>query len=232
MIKTIRPFIRKQWKELRATFYILLFVVVPIRSSIADWNWVPTGSMNPTILEGDLVFVNKAAYDLRIPFTFKRLHQWSNPQRGDMIVCFSPVDSVRLVKRVIAVPGDSIEMRNNKLIVNGRPLEYRRAQDETTRDLQEDLKRRAIALEEDLFGRKHNMLSIPSILAVRNFSQRTLPEGEYFVMGDNRDNSKDSRFFGFVKRSTIIGEVKAVILSLNKLDRYQPRWRRFFTLIH
>ena len=231
MNETIRRFIRKQWKELRATVYFLLFVVVPIRSSVADWNWVPTGSMNPTILEGDLVYVNKAAYDLRVPFTLKRLHQWSNPKRGDMVVCFSPDDSVRLVKRVIAVPGDSIEMRNNRLIVNGQPLEYRPAQNEATRDLPADLKRRSVAAEEDLFGKRHNVLTIPSILAVRDFSQRTLPEGDYFVMGDNRDNSKDSRFFGFVQRSSIIGEVKGVILSLNKLDRYQPRWRRFFSPI-
>jgi signal peptidase I len=87
-------------------------------SAIADWNDVPTGSMNPTILAGDRIFVNKLAYDLRISFTTWRLAHWDNPRRGEIVVFFSPVDGTRLVKRVIGVPGDVIAMNGNRLYIN------------------------------------------------------------------------------------------------------------------
>ena len=82
---------------------------------MADLNWVPTGSMNPTILEGDCLLVNKAAYDLRVPLTFQRVARWAEPERGDIVICFSPTDGTRLVKRVIGLPGDTLELRDNDL---------------------------------------------------------------------------------------------------------------------
>src|SRR5210317_713743 len=124
----IKNYLKKQWKEWRVFIFLIIFVVIPFKSSLADWNWVPTGSMNPTILEGDLIFVNKVAYDLRFPLTMHRLAKWSDPQRGDIVVCFSPPKKdnkrTRLVKRVIALPGDTISMRNNTLFINGQPLDY------------------------------------------------------------------------------------------------------------
>src|SRR3972149_3436745 len=95
----VKKWVLGYWRQWRATVFLVVFVILPVKSSLADFNWVPTGSMNPTILEGDLVFVNKVAYDLRIPFTFYRLAEWSAPQRGDIVICFSPDDGIRLVKR-------------------------------------------------------------------------------------------------------------------------------------
>src|SRR3990172_5078518 len=80
---------RRLWRQWRGVVIFVVFVVVPVKSSLADWNWVPTGSMNPTILEGDLIYVNKIAYDLRIPLTRQRLASWSQPQRGDIVICLS-----------------------------------------------------------------------------------------------------------------------------------------------
>ena len=99
------------WREWIKPLGLAAIILFPLRSAVADWNWVPSGSMKPTILEGDLVFVNKLAYDLKVPFTLWRMARWDNPQRGDIVVFFSPKDGVRLVKRVIAVPGDVVEIR-------------------------------------------------------------------------------------------------------------------------
>src|SRR5437667_11789572 len=103
---------------------IMALVLFAARSSFADWNKVPTGSMKPTILEGDRIFINKLAYDLKVPFTTWHIAEWSNPQRGDIVVFFSPHDGQRLVKRVIGLPGDTIELRNNALVINGDPVTY------------------------------------------------------------------------------------------------------------
>jgi signal peptidase I len=118
---------RERWKNLwRETKALALTIIIltAVRSAIADWNDVPTGSMNPTIVQGDRVFVNKLAYDLKVPFTTWHLAQWSNPKRGDIVVFFSPVDGTRLVKRVIGLPGDKIELANDRLLINGRPSQY------------------------------------------------------------------------------------------------------------
>src|SRR5213593_920316 len=106
-------------------FLAMLLVISSLRSALADWNDVPTGSMKPTIEEGDRVVVNKLAYDLKIPFTMIEVAKWGDPKRGDIVVLFSPVDGVRLVKRVVAVPGDRIEMRENQLFVNGRAASWK-----------------------------------------------------------------------------------------------------------
>src|ERR1700761_6186787 len=103
---------------------IIACVLFAMRSAVADWNDVPTGSMKPTIMEGDRIFVNKLAYDLKVPFTTWHLAQWDNPKRGDIVVFFSPADGERLVKRVIGLPGDRIELRNDQLFVNDQPLKY------------------------------------------------------------------------------------------------------------
>src|SRR5271169_6582823 len=121
-------------KEVRP-FLILALVMFSLRSSLADWSDVPTGSMKPTILEGDRVFVNKLAYDLKVPFTTRHIAEWSNPQRGDIVVFFSPRDGQRLVKRVVGLPGDTIELRNNGLVLNGKPVEYQPIAEELLRDV-------------------------------------------------------------------------------------------------
>jgi signal peptidase I len=221
--------IHRIWKECRVTIFFILFVIVPAKSSLADWNWVPTGSMNPTILEGDLIFINKMAYDLRFPLTLHRLAKWSNPERGDIVVCFSPDDGTRLVKRVIGLPGDTIELRNNTLFLNGEPSNYTIINPKYKEDLPGELKVKSVLAMEDLDGFSHVVMSIPSILAIRNFGPVTVPKDSYFVLGDNRDQSKDSRYFGFVERKSIIGKAKGIITSFDITDKFQPRFKRFFS---
>src|SRR4026208_2347671 len=110
------------WKREIRPLLILALILFSIRSSLADWNVVPSGSMQPTILEGDRVFVNKLAYDLKVPFTTWHVAEWSNPKRGDMVFFYSPYDGHRLVKRVIGLPGDTLELRNEILVLNGQPV--------------------------------------------------------------------------------------------------------------
>ncbi|MBN1805615.1 MAG: signal peptidase I [Sedimentisphaerales bacterium] len=225
----IKKYILKQWKECRVTIFFILFVLIPAKSSLADWNWVPTGSMNPTILEGDLIYVNKIAYDLRVPLTLHRLAKWSNPKIGDIVVCFSPDDGTRLVKRIIGLPGDTIELINNTLFLNGEPANYTPTNPKYKEQLPGDLKEKSVLAIEDLDGLTHFVMSVPSILAIRNFGPVTVPKDSYFVLGDNRDNSKDSRYFGFVERKFIIGKANGIITSFDITDKYQPRFRRFFS---
>src|SRR5256885_2465447 len=114
---------KKVLNEIRV-FLAMLLVISSLRSALADWNDVPTGSMKPTIEEGDRVVVNKLAYDLKIPFTTIEVAKWGDPKRGDIVVLFSPEDGTRLVKRVVGVPGDRIEMRENQLFINGKAMPW------------------------------------------------------------------------------------------------------------
>src|SRR5580698_7833354 len=116
--------LRQYWRQEIRPLLILVVVLCSIRSSLADWNDVPSGSMNPTILEGDRIYVNKLAYDLKVPFTTWHLATWSNPQRGDIVVFYSPYDGKRLVKRVVGLLGDTVELRNDQLMINSRPVDY------------------------------------------------------------------------------------------------------------
>src|SRR5678815_2482625 len=116
--KSFRSRALRLWKKEIRPLLLVALVVFAARSSLADWNDVPTGSMRPTILEGDRIFVNKLAYDLKVPFTTLHLAEWGNPQRGDIVVFFSPHDEKRLVKRVIGLPGDTVELRDNTLVIN------------------------------------------------------------------------------------------------------------------
>lgn len=225
----LMSFVRRTWRQWRTTVLVVVFVLVPIKSSLADWNWVPTGSMNPTIVEGDLVYVDKIAYDLRLPLTLRRLAKWADPERGDIVVCFSPEDRTRLVKRVIGVPGDTIELRDNTLHLNGGPVPYTPADSAYAAYLPRRWKGECLLATEDLDGAAHAVMSIPSIEARRSFGPVTVPPGTYFLMGDNRDISKDSRFFGFVDRKLIVGRARGVIGSLDITDKCQPRLKRFFS---
>jgi signal peptidase I len=223
----VRKFVRRAWKEWRLSIFFIVFVIIPAKSSFADWNWVPTGSMNPTILEGDLVYVNKMAYGLRIPLTMYRLTEGANPKRGDIVICFSPEDGTRLVKRVIGVPGDTIELKNNVLYLNSERVTYTTIDSKYTEYLSGGLKSDCVLAMEDLDGAVHAVMSTPSVRAIRNFRTITVPEDNYFVMGDNRDVSRDSRIFGFVERRLIVGKGKGVIVSFDMTEGYRPRWGRF-----
>src|SRR5947208_12979279 len=123
-ISTLRSRLPHWWRKEIRPLLLLALVLFSIRSSLADWNDVPTGSMNPTILEGDRIFVNKLAYDLKVPFTTWRVARWSDPAPGEVVIFYSPVDGERMVKRVAGGPGDTVEMINEQLIVNGKPVQY------------------------------------------------------------------------------------------------------------
>lgn len=208
---------------------MVVFVIVPLKSSFADWNWVPTGSMKPTILEGDLVYVNKLAYDLRVPLTLKRVARWDDPRTGDIVVLFSPEDKTRLVKRVIGTPGDILELRNNQLFINDEAIAYTDTPRSSFPELEASLREHSVFAEELLGSHEHAVMGTPAFTGpTRTFPRIQVPEGHYFVMGDNRDNSHDSRSFGFVSRETIIGKATGVIASFNILEHYQPRVTRFF----
>ena len=122
--KKYRALASRWWKREIRPLLILALLLFSIRSSLADWNVVPSGSMQPTILVGDRVLVNKLAYDLKVPFTTWHIAEWKHPERGDIVVLFSPKDGTRMVKRVIGLPGDTIELRNNQLFINDQPVDY------------------------------------------------------------------------------------------------------------
>ena len=225
----IRCRARHWWRKEIRPMLLLALVLFSIRSSLADWNDVPTGSMKPTILEGDRVYVNKLAYDLKVPFTTWHLVEWSNPRRGDIVVFFSPYDGNRLVKRVIGVPGDTVELHNNLLVLNGQAVAYRPIAQELLRDVAQADRLRAAYAVEQLPGQVHAVAAIPSVPARRDFGPCVVPAGHYFMMGDNRDDSFDSRYYGTVKRQRIVGRASSVVLSFDRQHYWLPRWHRFFS---
>jgi len=187
---------------------------------------VPSGSMQPTILVGDRVLVNKLAYDLKVPFTTRHIAEWSNPQRGDIVVFFSPKDGTRLVKRVVGLPGDAIESRNDRLFVNGQAVDYTTLDPAVSRQLDAPERARSLFATEQLPAHPHAVMALNGVPAMRTFGPVQIPDGHYFMMGDNRDNSFDSRFFGTVDRSQIVGRTTTVVLSLDKSNYWLPRWSR------
>ena len=218
--------VRRLWGEWLRPFACILLAAAPLKSAVVDWNWVPTGSMKPTILEGDLVLVNKLAYDLKVPFTTLRLSRWGDPDRGDIAVFFSPRDGTRLVKRVIGLPGDTIELRSEVLYVNGVAQRYSRRDPGPFRgDVFED--RSPVVAVERLGSRDHYVMALPGRAAMRSFGPCVVPQGRYFMMGDSRDNSLDSRFFGTVPRDRIVGRAAAVIASFDTRRFLLPRVTRF-----
>lgn len=220
------------WRRELRPLLILGLCLFAFRSAIADWNDVPTGSMKPTILEGDRVCVNKLAYDLKVPFTTKHIAWWSAPKRGDVVVFYSPADGIRLVKRVVGLPGDRVELRQNRLFVNGEPAGYGPLDPAISGQVQEPERAAAEFALETSAGRSHAVMSLPMIDAIRTFPEWTVPEGNYFVLGDNRDNSKDSRYIGVVPRDNILGRVWAVAVSVDRDRHYLPRWKRFFSALN
>lgn len=208
--------IRRLLKEHRG-FFLFILLMIGFRSAIADWNTVPTGSMNPTIVEGDRILVNKLAYDVNIPLTQRSLHRLSDPARGDIVIFDSAAADKRLVKRVIGLPGDRVELRNNQLIINNKRATYSRAR--TVHD--------ALQVTESLGETRHRIqIDVFSPSPMSSFGPVSIPEGFYFVMGDNRDHSADSRFYGLIPRNEIVGKANKVIVSLDYDHYYLPRHDR------
>ncbi|MDX3774979.1 signal peptidase I [Chromatiaceae bacterium AAb-1] len=217
MLKRISQIIKSNYH-----FLLLISLMFVFRSAVADWSDVPTGSMNPTIVEGDRILINKMAYDLRLPFTHISLLKRADPERGDIVIFDSAVSDIRLVKRVIGLPGDRIAMQHNQLQVNGKTLSYQ------------------LTTEQALTTEAVEHLTVPahhiSHIVRRNkqrsyygdFAEVTVPENHYLVLGDNRDNSADSRVIGFVPRDEIVGRSRMVVASLDYDNYFLPRKERFF----
>jgi signal peptidase I len=231
--------LKKLWVEYIKPFLVVALVLTAARSSLLDWNDVPTGSMEPTIITGDRILVNKLAYDLKVPYTTWRIFRWADPKPGEIVVFYSPFKGTRLVKRLVAGPGDKVEIRDGVLMINGKPSTYGALENDIS--MQMPLNERTKGKynrENNPNGLNHPVRYLPDRWpgngTRENFGPVTVPADHYFAMGDNRDNSKDSRFSveeegpGFVPKSAIIGRSSRVALSVDPENYYMPRWSRFF----
>ena len=206
---------------------MFLFGMLMMRSAFADWYVVPSSSMYPNLLEGDRVICNRLAYDFKLPFTDVIIMRLGEPLRGDVVTFSSPEDGGRLVKRLIALPGDVVEMRDEHLIVNGVQASYQSIAPRDRDYLTPGYPGQQLVLQENLGQRRNSIIVMPERGALRSFGPVTVPTDKFMMLGDNRDNSKDSRYIGFVKRELLTGRVQHVLFSLNPEHHYLPRLKRF-----
>ena len=222
----MRRVIKKVWSDWLKPVLPLIILLLCFRSAIADWNDVPTGSMRPTIVEGDRIFVNKVAYSLRVPFTSWRIAEWDQPARGDIVVLFSPEDGTRLVKRVVGMPGDRIAVRGRVLSINGELARYVVIKESELNAMGAAQRPGRRSFRESVAGRER-IVTFSTTPAYSGFAEIVVPDGHYFVMGDNRDNSLDSRWFGPVRREAVVGQATRVVLSVDRERYLAPRFERF-----
>jgi signal peptidase I len=233
MRKKIKERLLRIWRGWVLPTLVIGFVVMSFRSSVADWNDVPSGSMEPTILVDDRILVNRLAYDLKIPFTTWHLAEWGAPDRGDIVVFFSPVDGRRWVKRVIGLPGDRVELRQGRLYVNGAPSVYAALDEETIEGMNSEQQAGHLFATESLLRADggeiaHSIMDSRNFSRFTNFGPVTVPQDQFFVMGDHRNNSFDSRRMGTIDRKRILGQAVSIAFSLDRDSCNVPRWGRFF----
>jgi len=177
---------------------VIVMVVLLIRAFVAQAYNIPSGSMKPTLLVGDFILVNKLVY------------RFSEPQRGDIVVFKYPIDpNIDFIKRIVALPGEQVEVRNNQVFINGKPLpliEVGRGEENGVR--------KVIYEEVMPEGIKHKVQFYEDFpFSKRDFGPVVVPPNHYFVMGDNRDNSEDSRYWGFLPRENIVGKAFVIYFS-------------------
>jgi len=221
------------WVEYSVSFFPVILIVFLLRSFLVEPFKIPSGSMIPTLLVGDFILVNKFAYGIRLPVANRKLIDIGNPQRGDVMVFRYPEEpSLDYIKRVVGVPGDQVEYRGKRLSVNGAPVPTRQIDDYLSRERMQFSRRYA----ETLDGSEHEILleedGLTALMPSRAFPFSdncnyntsgmacTVPPGHYFMMGDNRDNSSDSRVWGFVPDENIVGRAFFIWLNLNELGRF------------
>lgn len=223
--------LQRYWREWRS-FIVFVGLMLVFRSAVADWMVVPTGSMNPTIMEGDRIFVEKMHYGLRVPFTTVRLTAGAAPQRGEIVVFTSPADGKVLVKRLIGLPGDVVSLRDDRLVVDGAPADYSALRGVFDTEMVAEFREAAHRVSrERVAGIDHAMMLLPGRPAERDFGPVTVPAGQYLMLGDNRDDSADSRYIGFVPRRLLLGRATRVVVSLNPDDYDLPRLDRSFAAL-
>jgi signal peptidase I len=197
--------------EYARSFFPVVLIVLLLRSFLAEPFRIPSASMMPTLLIGDFILVNKFTYGIRLPVFNTKIIELGKPARGDIVVFRYPKDpTVDYIKRVIGLPGDKITYDNKKLYVNDKPVNYQSLGTYLGVGQGEDMTG-AEQLQEDLTGVKHNIL-------IRHDSSSAegvyvVPEGSYFVMGDNRDNSNDGRYWGFVPEENLVGKAFFIWMS-------------------
>jgi signal peptidase I len=215
----------RRW--IRDNRWFLAFVLVfgVFRTAVADWNPIPSASMHPALLEGDVVFVNRLAFDVKVPLTDVIVAHTGDPKRGDVVTFFSPEDGTRLIKRVIGLPGEAIELRGKRLFVDGVPADY------ATLGLEDEpLARRgvkALHVEEQTADNRHEIQWLANHGLRDDFGPIVVPPDHYLMLGDNRDNSEDSRWFGLVPREKLIGRAERILVSADYKDTWALRFKRF-----
>ncbi len=221
------------WIEYPKSFFPVILIVFLLRSFLVEPFKIPSGSMIPTLLVGDFILVNKYTYGVRLPVINKKIIDINKPERGDVMVFRYPDDpSVDYIKRVVGLPGDSLVYQNKRLSINGREVPLKEAGDYLLKEKIQYLKQYI----ETLGKTEHAILvdtSEPAVLPyAKQFPQRenciynnsgmacTVPPGHYFMMGDNRDNSSDSRVWGFVPEANIVGKAFFIWFNFSELRRF------------
>jgi signal peptidase I len=220
------------WLEYTAGFFPVILLVFVLRSFVVEPFKIPSGSMIPTLQVGDFILVNKFDYGIRSPLGDRKLFANHDPKRGDVVVFRYPEDeSVDYIKRVIGVPGDVVAYENKRLTINGVSVPETPLPDY----LDEERMGYSKQFEEDLDGRKNAILNIPTqpafVRGVHDFPYKEnctydsngvvckVPPGNYFMMGDNRDNSEDSRYWGFVPDKNLVGRAFFIWMNFGDLKR-------------
>jgi len=206
----------------RFLFPVFIIVLV-VRGFIAEPFKIPSGSMLPTLEVGDFILVNKFSYGIRLPLGYYKLIDLGSPERGDVIVFRYPEDpSIDYIKRVIGIPGDKIVYRGKQLYINGEkiPREELHPYAQDTRFME---------FRETLGDTRYNTMVAGGFFSGDQVQEYTVPEGQYFVLGDNRDNSRDSRYWGFVKDEFLKG--RAFFIWFSKNDGFDIKWSRIGTII-
>jgi signal peptidase I len=222
--------LKSLWQANRSLVFFIALMFV-FRSAVADWNYVPSSSMNPTLVQGDRVVVNKLAYSLRVPFTLVELFRWSAPSRGDVITFDSPKDELNLIKRVVAIAGDSIEMKDNVLFINGQ--EIKRQLLDAERVMPTEFGPMKAEVSKETNGTvSYEVARLPKANYSKQFNAVQVPQGHVMVMGDSRDNSNDSRYIGFIDVKRITGQAVRVALSHDVNQFYLPRSSRWWLPLH
>jgi signal peptidase I len=231
-------------REYSESIGVAVGVALLLRAFVVEAFQIPSGSMIPTLEVGDHIFVSKFAFGLSVPFTDTKILQYAEPKRGDVIVFKFPQDhSIDYIKRVVGLPGDVIEMRQEELYINGKALRRERlprvcAYSETPRGPGLSDERDCELWLETLGDKQHETIQEPG-RGGRDFARTVVPAGNLFVMGDNRDNSSDSRVWGMVDENLVKGKALIVWWSRDGSDGWSPvawfkaiRWRRFFHVVH